>query len=460
MLVRSFKNRVLTHPLSLQQKRTAMRKNKYQIWVSLNENLFLHYNSFSDKYILMNKDNHELYENSTPDILEKMNMELFHKLVNADYFVQDDFRETDIIIYKRLSLKTDTTLYHVVINTTLDCNLKCWYCYEHKFKDSILKDKIILSIKKNIELHYKTNPYTTLKVSFFGGEPFMNSTAIEDILSFSKSFCKKNNIRLIADFTTNSILITKKNISFLKGYDCYFQITLDGNREQHNKVKHIKGLDTYQLALNKIYALVKEIPKCRIWVRINYDAITLSHIDEILKDLEVLDRDKVFLIVRKIWQVSSDKIDTLLLLNSIQKIFDRGFVVDCYPLTTNRLCFAERLNQVLFNYDGKIFKCSTIPKFDKQHSMGELDIPTGNVIWDQNKISQITKVMYSMKCQDCGLFGSCYGACNKTLLQYPNQDFCILKEIGMDMREYLMYNFKLSLQSHHTVGVDSTSYSE
>jgi hypothetical protein len=80
-----------------------MRKNKYQIWVSLNENLFLHYNSFSDKYILMNKDNHELYENSTPDILEKMNMELFHKLVNADYFVQDDFRKL-ILLYTNVFL--------------------------------------------------------------------------------------------------------------------------------------------------------------------------------------------------------------------------------------------------------------------------------------------------------------------------------------------------------------------
>ena len=92
--------------------------------------------------------------------------------------------------------------------------------------------------------------------------------------------------------------------------------------------------------------------------------------------------------------------------------------------------------------------------------MGTLDITTGNVIWDKNKISQISKVMYPMKCEDCGLFGSCYGACNKTLLQHPNQNFCILKEIGMDMREYLMYNFKLSLQSHHTVRVGNTSYSE
>lgn len=39
--------------------------------------------------------------------------------------------------------------------------------------------------------------------------------------------------------------------------------------------------------------------------------------------------------------------------------------------------------------------------------------------------------MYPSKCLDCGLLGSCYGACNKTLAQYPNQDFCILQEINM-----------------------------
>ena len=433
-----------------------MRKNKYQIEVSLNENLFLHYNSFSDKYILMNKDSHDLYEQSTPEDLEKKNKSLFDKLVAAKYFVDDGMNEQDIIIFNRLSQKTDSTLYHVVVNTTLDCNLRCWYCYENRLKDSKLTEDTISLVKKNIVAHFETHPYTSLKLSFFGGEPFMNFPAIADLLSFARTFCEGKRIRLMADFTTNSTLMTDEMIFFLKDYDCYFQITLDGNRAQHNRIKRIKDVDSYQLAINNIHALSTIIPKSHLWVRINYDETTLSCIDEILDDLDTLDRSKVFLTMRKVWQVKPETIKTSLLLQSIQKVLDKGFIVDSYFLSTHKLCFAERINQALFNYDGKVFKCSTVPKFDDEHSMGTLNSETGEVVWDENKISQVTKIMYPQKCQDCGLFGACYGACNNTLMQYPTRDFCILQELNMDMREYLMYNFKVSLQANRAIGMNDT----
>lgn len=42
--------------------------------------------------------------------------------------------ETDIVLKKKHDLIFDDKMYNVVINTTLDCNLNCWYCYEYKNK--------------------------------------------------------------------------------------------------------------------------------------------------------------------------------------------------------------------------------------------------------------------------------------------------------------------------------------
>ena len=386
-----------------------------------------------------------MYEQCSSKAVSLEDNLLYQKLTDAQYYVEDDFDERNIILYNRLSQKLDSTLYHIVINTTLSCNLQCWYCYEHKLKGSFLKEDVLMAVEKNIMEHYENHPYLTLKVSFFGGEPFMNFNAIKRILSFAKSFCEDRHIHLIADFTTNATLITTQQIDFLKDYQCLFQITLDGNKTQHNQVKKWNDKDTYQITLSHIQNLVNLIPNIKLWIRINYDEKTLRTIEDTIKDISSLDKQKVFIIMRKIWQVSAAKIKTSLLLEAIQKEMDAGFYVDCYPLSTDRLCFAERINQVLFNIDGKVFKCSTIPSFDESQSYGKLNMDSGEIVWNKNKLALLTKNLYTKKCQNCALFGTCYGACNKSIHQHPNSDFCILQEINMSLKEYLMYNFKSTL---------------
>ncbi len=46
-----------------------MKKAKYQTFIQLQNQIYLHYNSFSDKYILMNKYCHDIYENNSISLL-------------------------------------------------------------------------------------------------------------------------------------------------------------------------------------------------------------------------------------------------------------------------------------------------------------------------------------------------------------------------------------------------------
>lgn len=69
-------------------------------------------------------------------------------------------------------MQFDASMYQVMVNTTLDCNLNCWYCYENRIAGSFLKSEVIEAIKKNIEQEYIKTSYRILKLSFFGGEPF------------------------------------------------------------------------------------------------------------------------------------------------------------------------------------------------------------------------------------------------------------------------------------------------
>lgn len=118
----------------------------------------------------------------------------------------------------------DTTMYHIVVNVTLDCNLRCWYCYEKKIQNSKLYPNVIEAIESNISFQYNKTRFKTLKISFFGGEPFLNFEGIRTILSFANKFCETKGIVLLADFTTNATLIRQDYLEYLKNFICFFRL--------------------------------------------------------------------------------------------------------------------------------------------------------------------------------------------------------------------------------------------
>lgn len=431
-----------------------MRKIKYQLYTKVQDEYFLYFNSFSLKYLLLDENKHNLYQFLSLEKLEKEYPKFYSILLQNQFIVPNDFEEEAIVEYRKLSEKMDTTMYHVVINVTLDCNINCWYCYETKFHNSNLHKNVLEAVKLNISLRFNQVRFKTLKISFFGGEPFLNFKAIKEILDYANFFCSNNDITLLADFTTNAIAIKQEYIDYLKDYTCFFQITLDGDEDKHNKVKHLKGINTFKCTLNNIHRISENINKSYIWIRINYDNNTLTHIDEIIKEIDNLDRKRTFIILRKIWQTTSEAIVPKQLTNAIQRLFNHKFFVDSYALSRSGVCFAERMNQVLINYDGKVFKCSTLSSFDDKNAMGEFNLETGEVIWNQSKIAQIPRIMTNEKCKKCALFPACLGPCNKNLLKSSNRT-CILNEINMTMQEYLMYNFKLNLMYEKFDNIDN-----
>lgn len=109
------------------------------------------------------------------------------------------------------------------------------------------------------------------------------------------------------------------------------------------------------------------------------------------------------------------------------------------------VCFAERHREVLFNYDGKVFKCSTISSFDDQNALGEFDLQSGQVHWNETKLSYWLKEILPQNCIDCKLLPACLGPCNKQIMLHPGENICTFDAINMTLKEYLMYLFKCQL---------------
>lgn len=424
-----------------------MKKISYSFYEEVEPKKFLHYNSFSNQFLLLNQKKHDELENFPESNLEKNDLSFYEILTKGKFLVPDDFDEYEVTMYAKRQMRFNSTLYHIMVNTTLDCNLNCWYCYENRIAGSKLEKNTIEAIEKNIDLEYKNIPYKTLKVSFFGGEPFLHFDGIRAILDYAKEFCKDKDIELIADFTTNATLITKAHIDYLKDMECHFQITLDGDRKTHNLIKKdaTNSIDSYQKTIEALQLIENSIPKRWLAVRINFDNHTLHKIDEIISAITFLNRKHCYVILKKVWQIPTEKIDKELLFDAIQKFFNEKFLLDYYIMPKGHICFAERCREVLFNYDGKVFKCSTISSFDDDNSLGKLNYDTGEIRWDMNKIASWTKDILPDYCTKCEWLPACYGPCNKQLLAHQNERICTFDAMNMTRKEYLIYIFKYHL---------------
>lgn len=125
-----------------------MKRSAYYISTELNNNLFLYYNSFTGKYIVIGRERHELFQNFDLEVLCRVDKAFYNVLTENGFIIDDNFNELSVVEYKKIYDKMDSKMYHVVINTTLDCNLHCWYCYENKKSGSNLQLDVIEAIKK------------------------------------------------------------------------------------------------------------------------------------------------------------------------------------------------------------------------------------------------------------------------------------------------------------------------
>lgn len=424
-----------------------MKKQKYQFFEEIGSDIYLHYNSLSNLFLVLNRKKHLLYENCPIELLEQEDSQLYSRLKDNDFLVDDDFDEYASVIKRKNDMIFNARHYNVTVNTTLDCNLDCWYCYESRIAGSKLSSEVIEAIKRNIILRYQNKPFQILKFTFFGGEPFLYYKGIKELLDFGKNFCEQYDIELIADFTTNATLITKEHIDYIKQFRCHFQITLDGNRERHNKIKieRNKKTDTYEKTISTLKMINEHIPNRWVAVRINFDNQTLRNVQEIIEDINFLDRRKTFVIVKKVWQLKTEQVDREALMNAIQNLFDNKFLVDYYYMPKGCVCFAERESQVLFNYDGKIFKCTTLPVFDDDHTLGKLNFETGEVSWYPEKYKNWFDDMQPDHCKNCKWFPVCLGPCNRQLMAHKGEKICTFDASSLTQKEFLMYLFKYSL---------------
>ena len=64
-------------------------------------------------------------------------------------------------------MNSDISHYKLIINPTMNCNFKCWYCYETHIKDSKMDNNIIEKVSKLISNILDINELRSFELSFW-----------------------------------------------------------------------------------------------------------------------------------------------------------------------------------------------------------------------------------------------------------------------------------------------------
>ena len=390
-----------------------MKHSKYIISYK-ERNEFYIYHQISDSLLKIDESLHNtLFTDKITKIPEKLQLLLQEK----GFIVPQKMDESIFIKYGNIKTRYQSNVLRVTILPTLNCNFKCWYCYEQHHPSRLSKEGIV-AIKNFIINEASQKNIKRIELDWFGGEPLLYFDKIIYPMSINiKEWAKNNNVQFVNMITTNGSLITDKRVSLMKDIDLKgFQITFDGNKEYHNKVRFSPKMEnSFDVILNNVHKLCKNINGINMDIRINY---TIDNIDSVKILLDKFDKDiRKFINISMhiVWQESKNIIN---LSSKVQKIkdlaFDMGFNVPVKSINRKcTTCYTENTEQFVINYDLNVYKC-TARDFTEDFSIGK--ILSDGTFMPNNlffKYYTITSPVLDDNCIQCELLPSCLnsGSC-------------------------------------------------
>lgn len=273
-----------------------MKYSQFNSLIKVSDNCQILYNSKTNRFAILPLD--FLPEN--PFDLDNRTRNCYLK---NGFLVPINHNEIEYI-YRAYKNTTDNPREFILtINPTLECNFRCWYCYESHSSAMIMSDEILLRLKCLVS--NLLDQYQRLTISFFGGEPLLEyERIVKPLMIWSHQEAIKKDKVVDFTFTTNGFLLTEKMADFFSSFNCNsFQITLDGNREHHNQTRKSSEADSFLTIIEHIHILSNKGQK--VFLRLNLThkniegALEIPSYFEHFSDFE---KQQITLLCEQVWQ--------------------------------------------------------------------------------------------------------------------------------------------------------------
>lgn len=398
-----------------------MKKSRYTIAIQHKGRFFL-YNSLSN--CLMEVSDKIYFQidklsNSNFDIKNLFfDTEDIDCLCKAHIFVEND--EDELLFCKSIIFprRFDNTVANITIVPTLDCNFRCFYCFEEHPKE-YMSEEVVQSVVNYINKQKQARHFN---FTWFGGEPLMAFPTIRKIwqsVQFPKNATR--NVTII----TNGYYMSKEVIDGLKELEVKtVQITIDGLFDAYNNVKQMKtDKNCFRKLLDNIDYFTLIHKDILLSIRVNLDKNNLDEYKNISDYIHQRYRSNNIQVYPAFLSknIQNEKLhrascfcspEEKVAFTTLQYKLT-GDIKLIYPENRFNECAIRSVNSIAIDPSGKVYKCWEIIG-DKKYSFGHLD-NDGNVIVTHPEI--LNRYLYGAdplsdsECQQCAYYPICFGGC-------------------------------------------------
>lgn len=408
-----------------------MKASIFNNYITLSNGTILGYNSFTRRFAVIPRNLHlALTETSTN--MNSDGEDWPSPLKEAGFLIPDSLDEVAVLDREITEEDFNQSFAEIHVNPTLNCNFRCWYCYEEHQPDSELGPEVYDALCNYIS-NLLESPVKRLNLGFFGGEPLLKFDKIcRPLIEWTAEKCRSKGVCFHTHFTTNSYLLTPEIVDLLKKYECGLQITLDGHREFHNKVRFAKGgHGSYDRILHNV-AMASEAG-ISIVLRINYTMGNLDSVGDIISDLANLKLkapEGIVINFQRVWQ-DRHKGENDRMNSKISEFYGRlkelgvGFSLPDLNNPRTGSCYGDKRNYICINYNGDFFKC-TARDFKTNRRAGHL-APDGSLIWEPGRKEAWENGKFSFNvCRGCRIAPLCLGGCRQRGVESVDDGSCPL----------------------------------
>jgi uncharacterized protein len=354
-------------------------------------------------------------------------------LRKQSFLVDESCDEVGEVLAKRVSRQRLAAGLSLTIAPTLACNFRCVYCYEDH-PVGVMDDATALALLAFVAQRLPQG--TALHVTWFGGEPLLAVDRIAQLTEGLIRLCDDRGCSYETFMITNGYRLDGKMAERLRALHVGdFQITIDGERDVHDRQRPLAGgQGTFDILMRNLAETAPHVSS--ITVRIN---LLRSNVDS------------ATLLVRRLQRMQEDMPALGISLGQVDKATDHcgmgekdlldpgefaaiqnallGQSASCtdavpdasaLPTPFDTVCGADKPNAFVIGPNGDIFKC--------WNSLGRPTDSIGNIsgVWDDRSSDWMRfQPSDDPQCRACKYLPICQGGCPDVQLRtHGEQKYC------------------------------------
>lgn len=398
--------------------------SKFNVIINdVENNRILLNNSLSGETFAISSELKDIIEREKDE--ELLPTDIKETFVKSGVLVEDNNLELQTIEYFHNKEKFLNDTLSITLLLTMNCNLRCVYCYEGAgiVSNKSLSAKEYSSVLQFIKSQIDFRDCKKLSICLFGGEPTLELKNSVDFLREAKQYCAENKLEFSTTIITNGTLINEERIKILLNNNCsYIQITLDGTQDFHDKRRITSnGKGSFCDTVEGIKLLINsELPNPVI--RINLDKTNYDNVFELLREMQRINLNVCpidFGIVKgntpSCDNYKSNCFEESELGDLLAKLWnlcgELGFEVYTAPSRKYMYCGMYSDSAFTITPDLSVYKCWDLVN-QEEHRVGRIDRDGNFIETTQSYFNWMNRTPLSIdECRSCKYLPVCGGGC-------------------------------------------------